>query len=61
MGNPPYNQEFNKGGALPLYHKFIEYYIDKCNLLTFIIPSRWFAGGKGLDNFRIMMLNRKDI
>ncbi len=63
IGNPPYNEELQtkKGSAPALYHKFIEYYIDKCNILSFIIPSRWFAGGKGLDNFREMMLNRIDI
>jgi site-specific DNA-methyltransferase (adenine-specific) len=62
IGNPPYNTEFNgAGGASPLYNKFIEYYVDKCDLLSFIVPSRWFAGGKGLDGFRKMMLSRKDI
>jgi hypothetical protein len=61
IGNPPYNEEFNSGGASPLYNKFIEYYVNKCNLLSFIVPSRWFAGGKGLDKFRKMMLNRTDI
>jgi site-specific DNA-methyltransferase (adenine-specific) len=61
IGNPPYNEELKKTGAKPLYNKFIEFYIDKCNLLSFIVPSRWFAGGKGLDNFRKMMINRTDI
>jgi len=62
ISNPPYNEEFNKaGGARPLYNKFIEYYVDKCKLLSYIVPSRWFSAGKGLDKFRAMMLNRKDI
>jgi len=61
IGNPPYNEELTSTGAKPLYNKFIEYYVDKCNMLSFIVPSRWFAGGKGLDKFREMMLNRTDI
>ena len=61
IGNPPYNEELTRVGAKPLYNKFIEFYIDKCNILSFITPSRWFAGGKGLDKFRHMMINRHDI
>ena len=61
IGNPPYNEILTSVGAKPLYNKFIEYYIDKCQLLSFIVPSRWFAGGKGLDKFREMMINRTDI
>ena len=61
IGNPPYNEELTSIGAKPLYNKFIEYYINKCNLLSFIVPLRWFAGGKGLDKFRNMMINRTDI
>ena len=61
IGNPPYNEELTSVGAKPLYNKFIEYYINKCNFLSFIVPSRWFAGGKGLDKFREMMINRTDI
>ena len=61
VGNPPYNQELTKTGALPLYNKFIEKYIDGCIYLLFIVPSRWFAGGKGLDKFRKFMLERNDI
>lgn len=56
IGNPPYNNKL-----LPLYNKFIQHFIDKCNYMSFIIPSRWFSGGKGLDKFRSIMLNRNDI
>lgn len=61
IGNPPYNEELTKVGAKPLYNQFIEYYMDRCQLLTFVVQSRWFSGGKGLDKFRDYMLNRKDI
>jgi len=61
IGNPPYNEELKSTGAKALYNKFVEYYIEKCNLLCFVIPSRWFSGGKGLDSFRNNMLKRTDI
>jgi len=61
VGNPPYNTGFNEAGSSPLYNKFIEYYLNKTYLLLFVIPSRWFSGGKGLDKFREMMINRNDI
>lgn len=63
IGNPPYNEELTtkKGSASALYNKFVEYYIEKCNMLCFVMPSRWFSGGKGLDKFRKNMLERTDI
>jgi len=61
LGNPPYNTHLKKTGASPLYHKFVEEFVDKAQFITYIIPSRWFSGGRGLDKFRKMMLSRNDI
>ena len=61
IGNPPYNKELKRSGAAAFYNEFVEKFIDKCKYQSFIIPSRWFAGGKGLNKFRKKMLKRKDI
>lgn len=71
IGNPPYQlsdggdsseDARSRGGATPLYNKFV-YQAKKLNpkYLIMIIPSRWFAGGRGLDEFRDEMLNDKAI
>lgn len=62
IGNPPY-QEIDGGGqsnssATPIYQNFVSLAkVMNPKHISLIIPSRWYAGGKGLDAFRDDMLN----
>ena len=65
VGNPPY-QVMDGGGAgtsaITIYHHFIN--ISKAihpKYISLIVPARWYAGGKGLDEFRNNMLSDKRI
>lgn len=62
IGNPPYQlREDNSGegnSASPIYQKFVQaaQSLDP-QYVVMVTPTRWVAGGKGLDDYRARMLS----
>ena len=64
VGNPPYQLAGGAGGSSDssIYHLFVEQALKlKPRFLSMVIPSRWLAGGRGMDEFRKTMLTGKHI
>ena len=61
VGNPPYQVnvgEKKDNYGMLIFNKFVDISIMmKPSFVSMIFPSRWFTGGRGLDDFRSRMLN----
>jgi len=59
IGNPPYQMKGGAGGSSDssIYQLFVEQAMKlEPRFLSMVVPSRWLAGGRGLDEFRKEML-----
>lgn len=64
IGNPPYQIEADASGQniVPIYNRFVQQAKAlEPRYIAMVIPARWMAGGKGLDEFRSVMLRDASI
>ena len=59
IGNPPYQMTGGAGGTSDssIYHLFVEQAVLlQPKYVSMVVPSRWMAGGRGMDSFRATLL-----
>ncbi len=64
IGNPPYQMTGGGGGTndSSIYHLFVEQAMQlEPRYLSMVIPSRWMAGGRSMDEFRKTMLGDRHL
>lgn len=64
IGNPPYQMTGGGGGTndSSIYHLFVAQALRlEPRYLSMVIPSRWMAGGRGMDEFRRTMLKNRHV
>ncbi len=64
IGNPPYQMTGGGGGSndSPIYDLFVEQALRlEPRFLSMVIPSRWMAGGRGMEEFRKAMLSGQKV
>jgi site-specific DNA-methyltransferase (adenine-specific) len=64
IGNPPYQMKGGAGGSSDssIFQLFVEKALRlEPRFLSMVMPSRWMAGGRGLDDFRAQMLHSKKV
>lgn len=70
VGNPPYQSSTGGGSELsvaatqakPIFQLFVQQAKSiQPNYISMIMPARWYAGGIGLNDFRVEMLNDSHI
>ena len=62
VGNPPYQLSSGETSDSPIYQKFVEQALNlEPNYVCMVTPSRWFTGGKGLDDYRKSMIDDRHL
>lgn len=64
IGNPPYQMTGGAGGTSDssIYHLFVQQAFNlEPRFVSMVVPSRWMAGGRGMDEFRAEMLSSQKL